>query len=213
VLLLSVLRAGASESPYTQPPLPGTIAPFEFDLQLSSGIPDNQDNPQAVIPAAVCVGIGVGIIGWIGVKLWSACLDLQLHNATNRPANFQAAGDPITSPPGGPRTSNPVTSSGCTCEPPSTVTPPAPLPFLLEHYSGQSWVPVSVGMTPGQQHFVPDTGTWRITPMAIIATPDSMIVPPGTLEESVDLRTWAVVSVSSSVHSVTPQPNHFYRIR
>jgi len=214
MLLLALIRAEAADtSPYTQlPPLPGTIAPFEFDVQIST-VNDNQDNPQAVIPAAVCVGIGIGIIGWVGIKLWSACLNQQIRNLTNRPpANFQAAGDPITSPPNI-NTSNPVTGSGCSCEPPPTVTPPAPLPFLLEHYNGQSWAPVSIGIVPGQQHFVPDTGTWRITPMRIVATPDSMIVPPGTLEESVDLRTWAVVSVGASTRTATPEPNHFYRIR
>ena len=207
MLSLSVLRAGAADSPYTQPP-PGTTAPFEFDLQLSTGIPDNQNNPQPLIPAAVCVGVGVGIIGWIGIKIWSACLDIQIRNATNKPvANFQSAGDTIPSPV---NTSNPVTGSGCECQNPPTIDP---LPLLLEHYDGNSWVPISVGVIPGQQSFVPDTGTWRITPMRIVATPNSMVVPPGTLEESVDLRTWSVVSVNGSVRTVTPEPNHFYRIR
>ena len=206
MLSLSVLRA--ADSPYTQPPPSGTTAPFEFDLQLSTGIPDNQNNPQPLIPAAVCVGVGVGIIGWIGIKIWSACLNIQIRNATNKPvANFQAAGNTIPSPV---NTSNPVTGSGCECQNPPTADP---LPLLLEHYDGQSWAPISVGMIPGQQSFVPDTGTWRIAPMAIIATRNAMIVPPGTLETSADLRTWAVVSVSGSVRSVTPEPNHFYRIR
>lgn len=211
MLSMAVIQSGAQTAPPTALP-PTTEPPFEFDVTLSTGIQGNQDNPQAVIPAAVCVGIGVGLIGWVGIKIWSACLDIQIRNATNKAAvNIQAAADPITSPPDIPNTINPVTGSGCVCEPPPTVSP---MPLLLEHsHDRQSWYHVSVGMTPGQLVFVPDTGTWRITPMKIIATRNSMIVPPGTLETSVDLRTWTILLVSSSVHTVTPEPNHFYRIR
>lgn len=206
MLSMSIVQAGAQT---TAPPL--TTPPFEFDVTLSTGpLDNNPDNPQAIIPAAVCVGVGVGIVGWIGIKLWSACLNHQIHNLTNKPVAFQAAGDPITSPPNVPNTANPVTGSGCMCENPPTVSP---LPLLLEHYDGQSWWPVSAGMIPGQQLFVPDTGTWRITPMRIIATRDSMIVPPGTLETSIDLSTWNLVSVSEATRTITPEPNHFYRIR
>lgn len=210
MLSLSVVQAGAQTAPPTTTPPPTTVPPFEFDVTLATGIPDNQDNPQAVIPAAVCVGIGVGVIGWIGIKLWSACLDIQIRGLTNKAApNFQAAGDPITSPDV-PSTANPVTGSGCSCGPPPTVSP---MPLLLEHHDGQSWSTVSAGMIPGQQLFVPENGTWRITPMRIIATRDLMIVPPGTLETSADLRTWTLVSVSASTRTITPEPNHFYRIR
>lgn len=190
----------------TQPPT-GTTVPFEFDVSIGL-YEQGPDNPQAVIPAAACIGIGVGIIGWIGIKLWSACLDLQMRNATNRAVvNIQAAAAPITAPVG---TINPV-ASGCSCMAQSAGQP---MPLLLEHsYDGQSWAIISSGMTTGEQSFVPDTGTWRITPMKIVATMDGMIVPPGTLETSTDLKEWTLVSVSPEARTVTPEPNHFYRIR
>lgn len=214
ILSLAIIQVGATEypySPYSLPTEPETIPPFETDVSLQL-ITTNQDpdNPQPVIiPAAVCVGVGVGIIGWIGIKLWSACLDIQMRNATNKAImEFAAAGAPITSPI--PIPTNPVTS-GCSCPPQPTAQP---MPLLLEHSNdGKSWASISVGMTTGEQSFVPDTGTWRITPMRIIATRDGIIVPPGTLETSVDLRTWNVLSVSSSGQTITPEPNHFYRIR
>ena len=203
VLVLSIIQAGAQST--TQPP-PETIPPFETDvsIQLLTTNPD-ADRPQAVIPAAVCIGVGVGLIGWVGIKLWSACLDIQIRGLTNRDAgNIHAAAAPSTS--------NPVIGSGCACGISPTVD--QPLPLLLEHsHDGQSWSTVSAGITTGERIFVPDTGTWRITPMKIVATRDALIVPPGTLETSTDLKEWVLVSVSASTRTIAPEANHFYRIR
>ena len=214
LLVMAIVRVGAADytGPPTATPSPETVPPFETNVSIQLLTTNQPGDPQAIIPAAVCVGVGVGIIGWIGIKLWSACVNMQIRNLTNKAAvNIQAAAAPITSPPEIPSTSNPVTGSGCQCQPPHTVSP---LPLLLEHsHDGQSWSPVSAGMTTGERIFVPDTGTWRITPMKIVATIDGMIVPPGTLETSTDLKEWAVVSVSASGRTVTPEPNHFYRIR
>lgn len=160
------------------------------------------DNPQPVIiPAAVCAGIGAGIAGWIGIKIWSACLDIQLRGLTNKIVD-------VTSPPVS--TPNP-TGDVCPCQIQSWGEP---LPILLEHSTdGHTWTSVYEGLITGEQTFVPNNGQWRISPMKIVATRDSMIVPPGTLETSVDLRTWSVLSVSYSGQTITPEPNHFYRIR
>lgn len=200
LLAASLLPANAAE-----PPLPTTPVPFEFTMSLDvSGEPFNPDDPQPIILPAVCVGVGVGVLGWVGLKIISACLDMQHRRATNRANAFVAAADNAGA-------TQPVTGEECNCQ---TLPEGQPLPLRLEHsQDGRAWNTVAMGMTAGERQFIPRDGRWRITPMRIEARHGYMTVPPGTLEVSPDLIYWHVVSVSSEIQTVIPEPPNFYRIR
>lgn len=186
-------------------PLPA----YAMSYQMSIGLTQDADGPQpiGIIPAAICIGIGVGIIGYVGVKIISACLKIHENGVTNN-QNKATLSSPVPDPSGPPGT--------CAC----AASPPAgqPLPVVVEHsYDDQHWSTVAHGPLTGQWLDLPDKGYWRIRPLPLrIEVLDGGVVlsvPPGVLEASRDLENWTVLVSSAIDFHWRAEPSTFYRVR
>ena len=75
-LLLVVVVVGALASTNVQPPPVVHMASVPVEVKLE---------PVVIIPAAIAVGVGVGIVGWAGIKVLNGMLRAWEHKITNQP--------------------------------------------------------------------------------------------------------------------------------
>jgi len=72
LLLVTVVGVGLMSSNVQSPPT----------VQMSS-IPLTLKPERVIIPAAIAVGVGVGIVGWAGIKVLNGMLRAWEHKLTN----------------------------------------------------------------------------------------------------------------------------------
>lgn len=220
--LVLALFAAPFKTAGAEPPtqeLPGYA--FNYTTSINLMLPDGGP-PQdriAIIPAAVCFGILVGAVGYVAVKIISACVKEHEFIVTN---NAACAACPAESPI---QTGVPVpvvTGSGQTPDCNSCAAPPPaagqPLPVEIQHsFDRDHWVTVSHGISVGQELSLPDVGYWRAVPLSLRmerVENGGLILhaPPGVLEHSTDLRNWDVVSVNTADTDLVADAG-FYRVR
>ena len=75
-LLLTIVVSAALASSNVQPPPVVQIASIPLTIK---------PEPVVIIPAAIAVGVGVGIVGWAGIKVLNGMLRAWEHKLTNQP--------------------------------------------------------------------------------------------------------------------------------
>lgn len=176
--------------------------------------PDPEMAPAAipVIGGAICVGVVVGVVGWVGIKIWEKCISIQVRRLTN------AAPVDLMRSPTSPVPDPTVTGGACdSCG--DTVAIGDPLPIRIQHSAdGDTWADVTgPGVIVGKAYSMPSTGRWRavLLPLEIRRGQDGAVMldaPPGVLERSVDLRSWTSVGTNYSSVTTIAGPG-FYRVR
>lgn len=217
--LISILAALAIGCAQAQAQAPAGYADYEVlpvlppqDGQEHTGI--------GFIPLAIVVGVGVGVVGWIGVKAIGKVLDLEELIVTN---NAAQVGPLVMSPE-----FNAYVKHGYTAIPTVKPTPtiivthppedPFPNPIAIDWSGdeGLTWVPIKHGVTVGDEWEMPATGVWRATLLPTkVAVEDGVVkitAPPGVLQVSYDLKQWETHSVNYADRKVTASPGTFYRV-
>jgi len=75
LLLVLVVSGALASSNVESPPL----------VQMASVPVDVKLEPVVIIPAAIVIGVGVGIVGWAGIKAINAILRQREFQLTNHP--------------------------------------------------------------------------------------------------------------------------------
>jgi len=209
----------AQEAPSEK--LPGYVYTSSDSLAVSMPEYPGKDR-SPIIAGAVCVGVGVGIIGYVAVKIICAMLNNHEMIVTN---NAACGNCPLESPP--PPTSpvpNPETGPQTVqvCMACSQAAEQAaagqPLPLRIEHsYDEQHWETVATGVGVGSEFQLPDVGYWRAVPLFLsissVEGATTVHAPPGVLEFSSDLREWSVVGIHTAENTDVPAQAGFYRVR
>lgn len=244
-LLTAPVQAQNYPGPYRDAPSYAG-EPYDYAASVEIMLPD--PNPQVakvpLIPAAICVGVFVGIMGWLGVRILNAGIKnaefIVTNNAAqpaiiiNTPFPDELPPDitqiysvnPLSVFPGVPGSTNglPAVStapSDCasTFEGSTMLPGESTLPLLLEHSFEATgpWVSIARGVKMGQTVTMPDTGFWRLRPVALRLemTGAGVILhaPPGILEQSSDLQSWATVADNHVDVELPAEAGKFYRVR
>ena len=218
-LIVPILAAGLIYAPgYAQaqavdPAQPIPVYHYDYGASVQVSLLDTQDPERmGIIGMGICVGVAAGLIGYVAVKVISACLKLHEMEVTN------AAGVPFMhyAPSQVPDPSGPIPSTPCDCGA-AQVPDGQPLPLLVEHsFDTNHWTTIARGTSIGSTFLLPDVGVWRITPLLLrVEAKDGVVTvhaPPGMLEHSQDLRTWLPVATHYSDTDLEGQPG-FYRVR
>lgn len=210
LLLQQPLQAQSSDER-----LPAYAVSFTNGISITMPEDPHQEH-LGIIAGGVCVVGGAALVGWLGYKLFNACMDAWEHQLTNNPAGGGEQSPTVPEPVPSPFVNDTIPGSqhGCQC---TGAAPPAgqPLPLLIEHSSdGQQWTQVARGPSIGEPLWMPDTGFWRVTALPLVIDRDGTLhCPPGVLERSGDLRTWEVVAVNGADTDVAAEEGGFYRVR
>jgi hypothetical protein len=208
---LAVAPLQAQEAPptYVLPVLPWD-GPGEI-AQQGTGL--------AFIPAVIVVGVGVGVVGWLGFKVVNKIMDLDEFIVTN---NAAQPGPLVMN-----RTFIDYVDHGFTAIPEFSIGPStwtntepaqAPSPIDIDYSDdGTNWVNMLHGVAVGDEWQMPDTGYWRavVLPSRITFKDGAITVlaPPGVLEISQDLVHWQTHSVNWTDTELTASPGVFYRVK
>lgn len=199
-------------------PLPGWNYDFTDSLRISMPPQPGQDrNP--VIIGAICVGAAVGLLGYIGVKIISACVKIKEQIVTNNAACGECpleSPEPTSPVPAPPEPGSIPVTAQCSCDAPAAAD--QPLPLRIEHsFDTVHWQTVATGVGVNTELILPDTGYWRAVPMFLsISSVDGQLTvhaPPGVLEFSSDMRTWTQVAVNRAENTDLAAAPGFYRVR
>jgi len=227
--------------------------PYDYGASVLVMLPD-PSNPNGqhevgkipFIAGAICVGVFVGVVGWLGIRILRGVINVNEVIVTNnaaQPVILQKSPFPDELPDGAthPYSVSPLPVSvfpgapGSDIFVPNGYDPAQPCPstfegatdllgdghtvaMLMEHsFDSTNWVTVARGITAGQTVVMPDTGFWRLRPLAlrleVTASGPILHAPPGILERSSDLRNWAVVSDNQADVELPAQAGTFYRVR
>ena len=224
--------------------------PYDYGASVLIMLPDPNNQPEVgkipFIAGAICVGVFVGVVGWLGIKILRGVINVNEVIVTNnaaQPVILQKSPFPDELPDGAthPYSVSPLPVSvfpgapGSDILVPNGYDPVQPCPstfegatdilgdghtvaMLMEHsFDSTNWVTVARGIASGQTVVMPDTGFWRLRPLAlrldVVNGQPTLHAPPGFLERSRDLRNWSTIADNSVDTDVPAEPGMFYRVR